>query len=101
AVGGPLLDPDQVVLVVVAVGPGLGAGALRLLGDVAFVVVRVRPGAIACHPVASRGRITGHFTPDPFFLQSNQPGPRLRVLRVLRIPAIEPRNPSAHPPPPP
>src|SRR6202007_473552 len=44
-------------LIIITVGPGLGRGALALLGHVAFGIVRVAPGAIARELVFGPGRI--------------------------------------------
>src|SRR5262249_8614484 len=52
AVGGPVLGPDQLFLVVVAVRPRLGVCAFGLLGQVSFAVVAVRPGAVPSELVA-------------------------------------------------
>ncbi len=48
------------ILVIVAVSPGFGAGPLGLLDLVAFAVVAVGPGAIAREPVAGAGLVAGH-----------------------------------------
>src|SRR5262249_30174099 len=52
AVGGALLSPGHLIIVVVDGGPGLAAGAERLLGAIAFGVVGVRVGAVGGHAVA-------------------------------------------------
>src|SRR5207247_2221423 len=48
----PVLGGEQVVAVVVGVQPGLGAGPLALLRQVALGVVGVRPGAVGRQLVA-------------------------------------------------
>src|SRR5262249_9747598 len=60
AIGGPLLDTDELVALIVGVGPGLGAGPLALLGLVALVVVGVGPGAVGRQLIAAASRVAGH-----------------------------------------
>src|SRR5947209_19494248 len=44
---------DQMVSIVVGVGPGLAASAVALANDVAFVVVLIGPGAVRDHFVVA------------------------------------------------
>ena len=55
-----LLDAGHLVAVVVTVVPCLGAAAQALLGDVPFVVVAIRPGAVACQAVVAPRRVAAH-----------------------------------------
>src|SRR5207247_256640 len=57
SIGRTVLGPGHFVLLVVAVAPGLGEGALALLRLVAFGVVAVGPGAVARKAVAGPGSI--------------------------------------------
>src|SRR5262249_5964895 len=52
-----LLGPQQAVVVVVAVGPGVGAGALLHAGG--FVVVDVTEGAVVQQTVTGAGLVAG------------------------------------------
>src|SRR5262249_33466962 len=59
AVGGVVLGPEQLVPVVVAVGPSLGQSALALLGQVPFRIPSIRPGAVGLQLVSGRGVVAG------------------------------------------
>ena len=54
-VRGAPLGPDHVVLVVVAVCPCFRQRIFRFFGEVAFIVVRIRPRAIAGQAIARAG----------------------------------------------
>jgi hypothetical protein len=49
--------PEELIALVVAVGPRLVRWAFRLLGEVAFVVIGVGPGAVAGEAVAGAGSV--------------------------------------------
>src|SRR5262249_10501058 len=59
-VSSALLDAGQLVAVVVAESPGLGVGALALLGEVPFVVVGVGVDAVVGELVVRASGVAGH-----------------------------------------